>query len=223
MPSTEDLKSRLMTSRDHPERDQFQKQASVSLVLKRSPQSGLQILFIKRVTHPEDPWSGHMAFPGGHLEIGSERPFEAAVRETQEEVGIDLKQAIFLGELDDFQVHFKGHPVNFIIFPHVFICESENCFEIIPDRSEVADWFWIDLEYFNLKNNMAELPYKLGDNEVTLPSFKFGEERIWGISYLILMDLFQKLHGLKVPTKDGIWHLDSSHWIHYPHYSKSYK
>src|SRR5258706_15931093 len=43
--------------------------AAVALILRDGPQ-GIEVLFIRRAEHPQDPWSGQMAFPGGRAEPG---------------------------------------------------------------------------------------------------------------------------------------------------------
>src|SRR5690606_30206562 len=60
----------------------------------------LELLLLRRAEHPRDPWSGHLGFPGGRVEPG-EGPLEAAVRETFEEVGVELAAEHLLGRLDD--------------------------------------------------------------------------------------------------------------------------
>lgn len=70
----------------------------------------LQVLFIKRAVQERDAWSGQVAFPGGTREP-DETDFLAAVRETQEEVGLDLTDsATFacVGRLDDRAVRKRG-------------------------------------------------------------------------------------------------------------------
>ena len=65
-------------------------------------QAGSQhLLFIKRAQRAGDPWSGHLAFPGGRLDAGDPGPRAAAERETREEVGLDLGPEEYLGRLDD--------------------------------------------------------------------------------------------------------------------------
>jgi hypothetical protein len=77
--------------------------AAVAAILRDAPNPGsdepptLEALFIKRATHEHDPWSGHMAFPGGRHERGDLTLLRTAMRETEEEVGLDLSTAELLG------------------------------------------------------------------------------------------------------------------------------
>ncbi|NNL85157.1 MAG: NUDIX domain-containing protein, partial [Myxococcales bacterium] len=50
-----------------------------------------EVLFIERARHPDDPWSGHMALPGGRLDPVDASLRAAAERETREEVGVELR------------------------------------------------------------------------------------------------------------------------------------
>ncbi|NND67690.1 MAG: CoA pyrophosphatase, partial [Halioglobus sp.] len=79
----------------------FKKRSAVAMVL--SVQGGeLHILMIKRAEREGDPWSGHMAFPGGRMDPGDTHAFAAALRETEEEVGLQLvAEEEYLGRLSD--------------------------------------------------------------------------------------------------------------------------
>lgn len=65
-----------------------------------------ELLFIKRSSRPGDSWSSHVAFPGGRREESDENGLYTAMRETWEEVGIDLAEKDFLpvGALDDREI-----------------------------------------------------------------------------------------------------------------------
>jgi 8-oxo-dGTP pyrophosphatase MutT (NUDIX family) len=76
-------------------------QAAVSLLLRPSAK-GVEFLAIKRAEQERDPWSGHMALPGGRRDATDESLWMTAVRETREEVHVDLQQVgQLLGRLDD--------------------------------------------------------------------------------------------------------------------------
>ena len=99
--------------------------AAVALILREGA-SGLEILFIRRAEHPQDPWSGQMAFPGGRAEPGEEDLKATAVRETAEEIGVDLERhAACLGILDEVRAMARMRPVSLTILPFVFRLREE--------------------------------------------------------------------------------------------------
>jgi 8-oxo-dGTP pyrophosphatase MutT (NUDIX family) len=63
-------------------------QAAVAVVFREGAQRRPEVLFIKRALHPADPWSGHIAFPGGRVDLDDATVRSAAERETLEEVGL---------------------------------------------------------------------------------------------------------------------------------------
>ena len=102
------------------------RRAAVALLLRaRGPQlDQIDALFIQRARSPRDPWSGHMALPGGKVEQSDPSPRDAAARETLEEVGVDLSRADFLGPLDDVSAYAQGRPVPLVISPFVYVAEN---------------------------------------------------------------------------------------------------
>ena len=80
------------------------RQASVALML-RERNLGLELLVIRRAENELDPWSGHMALPGGGREPADESVYDTARRETLEEIGVDLYEGRSLGRLDDVGPH----------------------------------------------------------------------------------------------------------------------
>ena len=91
----------------------------MALVL-RAGGVGLDLLLIQRTEHPADPWSGHVAFPGGRADPDDVSLVATAIRETREEVGIDLGGAEHIGALDEIQAVGRMRAMGLSIAPHVF-------------------------------------------------------------------------------------------------------
>lgn len=80
---------------------------------------------------------GQYALPGGRLDAG-ETPLEAAIRETQEELGLTLAENCLIGRLDDYPTRS-----GFAMIPHVFWCDDISAMK--PDPSEVAEAYALPL------------------------------------------------------------------------------
>src|SRR5260370_1267560 len=77
--------------------------------------------FIRRAEHPQDPWSGQMASPGGRAAPGDADLRATAIREPREEIGVDLPAAAEpLGGLDEVRAMARLRPMNLTITPFVF-------------------------------------------------------------------------------------------------------
>ncbi|KAI8055698.1 hypothetical protein BDF22DRAFT_599948, partial [Syncephalis plumigaleata] len=99
-----------------------------------------ELLFIRRTSNPQDPWSGQIAFPGGKRESG-ETDRETAERETKEEVGLDLRSSAFtfLGALDEREVTTRfGRRLLLILCPFVYLQLTPTTPESTISLGEVA-------------------------------------------------------------------------------------
>ena len=118
------------------------RQAAVALVL-REHAGHTQILFIKRAEKDGDPWSGQMAFPGGHLDAVDDSLKAAAARETLEEINLDLSPFRYLGPLNEENARARGRMIDMLIAPHVFEISGDPVFK---PNYEVDDVIWADLD-----------------------------------------------------------------------------
>lgn len=106
----------------------------------------LELLLIQRAAHDGDPWSGHIGFPGGRREDGDGSDLRCAVRETWEELGIDLTEGfMYLGRLDDDYVPIgKRGKRSGVLSAFVFLeAEVESDRDMVLDASEVAACMWL--------------------------------------------------------------------------------
>jgi len=169
--------------------DDFQR-AAVALCL-RATDAGLEALFIHRAEHPEDRWSGHMALPGGRVEVEDGEPRRAAERETLEEVGIDLPEdGRFLGCLNEVQAMAKGRLLAMVVTPHVY--ELIRPVEVRVNE-EVQTHVWIPIEPLMRGDHDGEIEWRYGPAGVMLPCFQVGPHTIWGLTYRMLSDFFERL------------------------------
>ena len=168
--------------------------AAVAMILADQPDHGLSALFIQRAEHPQDPWPGQMAMPGGRFEPFDKTLERAAIRETLEEVGVDLDGASPLGRLSDiFGGRQKEHRL--AVSPFVFHCESVP--EVTPNY-EVADTVWVPLSFMGDSNNVTPYLFHLDPSGTEFPSFTYEGYPIWGLTYRILSD-FYKLFDIHHP------------------------
>jgi 8-oxo-dGTP pyrophosphatase MutT (NUDIX family) len=128
------------------------KHAAVAAVLHEPP-TGPELLFIERAEHPDDPWSGHMGFPGGRVDPGDATAQRAAERETFEEVGLDLARAELLGRIDDVE----GAPPGFdSLVVSAFVYHLPQRIPATPNH-EVSDTLWVPTA--TLLDTSAHVPF----------------------------------------------------------------
>jgi len=160
--------------------------AAVALVLRaRDP---LEILLVKRAVSDADPWSGHMALPGGRYDKSDPDFLSTAKRETIEEVGIDLDQsALLLGRLDDTSPSTHRLPL-LSISPFVFGVSGDRNAHVAS--SEIGQVFWVQIEGLMNPENHCTVEIPLPEGPRAFPCLSVEGEHVWGLTYRILSQLF---------------------------------
>ena len=168
--------------------DPARSRAAVALVL-RDAAGGPEVLLIERARHPEDPWSGHMAFPGGRVDPADSDTRAAAERETLEEVGLPLAGAELLGRLDDLEGRHAGRPLQLVISAWVYHVKEHGP---LVQNHEVETMLWVPLTRLVDPRHGVAYPTAVGD----FPGILVGEPDrhiVWGLTYRILGNLFSVL------------------------------
>jgi len=163
-------------------------QAAVAMVL-REGSSEAELLLIERAERAGDPWSGHMAFPGGRIERMDPNPRFAAERETLEEVGLKLGEAEILGRLDDLAGRHAGRPAELVISGFVYFAPHPTP---IASSPEVREALWIPLSRLVDPERYVDYAYPpaLG---ATYPGILVGDPQrhvVWGLTYRFLEGFF---------------------------------
>ncbi|MFI5347261.1 MAG: NUDIX hydrolase [Elusimicrobiota bacterium] len=158
-------------------------ETAVALILTPGAR-GLEALFIRRAERADDPWSGHIALPGGRREAADADRLATAVRETKEEVGFELPPSALLGALDDLAPSAPRLPP-LVIRPFVF------GFDARPEASlseEVAEVMWLPLAELTACEGKTTVSIK--GVPVEVPCFNRGGVVVWGLTYRIVRGFF---------------------------------
>jgi 8-oxo-dGTP pyrophosphatase MutT (NUDIX family) len=158
------------------------KPAAAVLILLREGPRGLEVLLAERKKREGDPWSGQIGLPGGrhHEEDGS--LLNTALRETFEEVGLDLPgRAEVLGHMPP---RAPGNRPEMLVVPFVALATGP----VEPQAGpEMASVFWVVLEDLGPTQGKSLVPTILG--ELNVPSYLPEGRLIWGFTYRILEEL----------------------------------
>ena len=161
--------------------------AAVCVVLG-GPDAAPALCFIKRSERPDDPWSGHMAFPGGRIARTDATARAAGIRETAEEVGLDLMRCRYLGALPPTPITRRGRPHLGWLQPFVHLCSPELP-ALRPQPSEVAAALWIPVTNLTDPNQRTSVEIADGTRRLVFPGIAYGGEVIWGLTYRVLGSL----------------------------------
>jgi 8-oxo-dGTP pyrophosphatase MutT (NUDIX family) len=196
----ERLRSRLADASLAQPVDASVRQAAVALVLRRHLDAA-ELLIIKRAVMPGDHWSGNLALPGGRWQAGDTDLRFTAIRETREEVGIDLSSGgQALGRLDTVQARNPLIP-QIDVAPFVFAAPAafniagpaEQAQPLALNR-EVAAAFWVSVDYLKAKGASEVYELVVEGSPRTWPAYPSEHGLIWGMtermltSFLALID-----------------------------------
>jgi len=166
------------------------KHAAVAVIFReRVPERGPELLFIKRADKETDPWSGHMAFPGGRQDPRDADLLHTALRETREEVGLALGPERLIGRLDAIGAVNRTGRIPLAITPFVFSIGDADPV-LVPKLDEVAEVHWTALEPLLRGEAQTTFPFEREGERLEFPAFKVGERIVWGLTYRMLGDLF---------------------------------
>jgi len=158
--------------------------AAVALIVAPDPDS---ILLIRRSQREGDPWSGHMALPGGRQETDDPDLVATAIRETGEEVGVGLTRTHLVGALSDVAPRTPTLPP-IAVRPLVFRLPGRPHLRL---NQEVAAAHWLPFAELRAQWRQS-VPVEVAGLERQVPAYVTPYGVVWGMTEHILADLLQR-------------------------------
>ena len=146
---------------------------------------GLTVLLTQRAADLKHH-AGQISFPGGRLEPDDAGALAAALRETEEEIGLSRKFVDVVGYLPDHLIisGYRVTPVIGLVSPG---------FTLRVDRTEVTEAFEVPLQFLLDPAHHQARRRKLGEGEIEVYDIPYGERNIWGATAGMLMTLYRLL------------------------------
>jgi 8-oxo-dGTP pyrophosphatase MutT (NUDIX family) len=158
----------------------------VAVVLAPSPDA---VLLIRRAERAGDPWSGHMALPGGRRAPEDVDLLATARRETAEEVGLSLSCSELLGILDDVVPRTPMLPP-IAVRPYVFAVPERP--PLVPNP-EVAAFRWVQLDQLLHPETYHSVRLQVRGESRDFPAYQLDEAVVWGMTERIMTSLLEQL------------------------------
>jgi 8-oxo-dGTP pyrophosphatase MutT (NUDIX family) len=145
----------------------------------------LHLVFTRR-TARVDFHQKQISFPGGRQEKG-ESFEQTAVREAQEELGINPESIQILGRLTPLYIP----PSNYCIYPIVASIPSRPDFRPFPH--EVAEVIEVPLDHLLDPQSVKREMWTYKGAQIEVPFYSFQEDKIWGATAMVLAELVEVL------------------------------
>ena len=160
--------------------------AAVAVVLVPQPDA---LLLIRRAERTGDPWSGHMALPGGRRDPADADLTATAVRETAEEVGVGLPPSSLLGSLDDVVPRTPVLPP-IAVRPFVFALPERPPLALNP---EVAAARWVLLDHLLHPRTYHSVRIQIRGENREFPAYQLEDAIVWGMTERVVTTLLAQL------------------------------
>lgn len=158
--------------------------AAVLVPLINRP-AGVTVMFTQRTAHLNDH-AGQVSFPGGRVEDDDLDRVHTALREAEEETGLERRAVQVIGSLPDYDI-----PTGFRVTPIVGWIEPPVAFD--PDPFEVAEVFEVPLGHFLDPANHQRRSDEVQGRRRNYYAMPYGQRNIWGATAGMLFSLYRAL------------------------------
>ncbi|NOU62109.1 NUDIX hydrolase [Marinifilum caeruleilacunae] len=154
-----------------------------SVLLLFYPKNGqLYLPFMKRTTG-NTSHSGQISLPGGKYEESDTNRTVTAIRETNEELGVDCKKIKILGFLTELYIPVS----NFMVLPVLGYCKQRPEFKLNPH--EVEEVIEMPVQELLAEKNISEFSFNTNGHKINAPYFDAKGHKVWGATAMILSEL----------------------------------
>ena len=169
----------------------YKKAGVLILLLKKSEEEGYQLLFTKRSEHL-NTHSGEVSFPGGKWEESDVSLYETALRESKEEINLNLENVTKLGSLNFL---LSRHKIE--VNPFVGYLEKSQDFK---GNFEIDEIFTVPVSFLMNHKNITYKEFNRKDLKVYIPSWVYNGNRIWGLTAMIAADFLNICFDASINT-----------------------
>jgi 8-oxo-dGTP pyrophosphatase MutT (NUDIX family) len=171
----------------------YKKAGVLILLIKDNDDEEYKILFTKR-SEQLKTHSGEVSFPGGKWEEGDSNLYQTALRESNEEINLDIQNVTKLG------------PLNFLLSRHKIEVNPFvgylNQLQDFKGNFEIDEIFTVPISFLMNEANIEYKEFNRKDLKVYIPSWVYNGNRIWGLTAMIAADFLNICFD--VPTKTDI-------------------
>lgn len=168
--------------------------AAVALIEGHDESGEQALLFIRRTHREDDPWSGDMAFPGGRMQPTDCEPRQTAIRETQEETGLDLvRHGRMVCRMSDrlTREHARWRPM--VVTPYLFTWpQSQRGLPSVTLNHEAQAAVWVPKWVLASREYRAIRPFPTPLGTLRLPCCRYQDYCIWGLSFSLVQEYLRR-------------------------------
>lgn len=165
-------------------------QAAVALLHAREPEES--ILLIRRATNPNDPWSGHWSFPGGHRDDTDVDLLATALRELHEECGVQLTRENLNGALSPMMA---GRRLGKSIIVAPFVFEVPQTLPVTLAMNEAVEALWTPVRILSDLSLHKQVAVPGLPEDMRFPAIELNGVPLWGFTYRVVCQWI----GVEIP------------------------
>tara|TARA_X000001036_G_scaffold124363_2_gene117893 strand:- start:3238 stop:3837 length:600 start_codon:yes stop_codon:yes gene_type:complete len=173
------------------EATQYKKAGVLILLLKENEDDEYKIVFTKRSTQLKTH-SGEVSFPGGKWEEADNDLYETALRESNEEINLNIDNVTKLGRLNFL---LSRHKIE--VNPYVGYLNKLQDFK---GNFEIDEIFIVPISFLTNSKNVTYKEFNRKDLKVYIPSWVYNGNRIWGLTAMITADFLNICFNASINT-----------------------